>query len=121
MAKQVKTEEYYVAKASARYIGIPARKARYVADLIRGKTVREALNLLTVTPRPSAVPMMRRLLLSAVSNVDRKQYSNTDNLVISRINVDVGPIMKRIQPHAMGRAFRIRKRMCHVSIGLGEM
>lgn len=119
MAKQGKSEENYVAKAKGRYLGIPARKARFVVDLIRGKTVRQALNLLMVTPRPSAIPMIRRLLLSAVSNVDRKLHSDTDNLVISRINVDVGPIMKRIQPHAMGRAFRIRKRMCHITIGLG--
>jgi large subunit ribosomal protein L22 len=120
MAKQAKSEEIYVAKATSRYQGIPARKARFVADLIRGRTVREALNLLTVIPRPSAIPMIRNLLLSAVSNVDRKLHSDTDNLVISRINVDVGPIVKRIQPHAMGRAFRIRKRMCHITIGLGE-
>jgi large subunit ribosomal protein L22 len=121
MAKQAKNDENYVARATARYLGIPARKARYVADLIRGRTVREALNILSVTPRPSAVPMIHRLLLSAVSNVDRKLHSDTDNLVISRINVDVGPIMKRIQPHAMGRAFRIRRRMCHITIGLGTV
>ena len=120
MASQDKREEAVVAKAKARFLGIPARKARLVADLIRGKTVREALNLLHVTPKPSAVPLVRNLLLSAVSNVDRKKHANTDNLVVSKIFVDVGPMLRRIQAHAMGRAFRIRKRTCHISIALAE-
>ncbi len=85
MALEDKTKEAVVAKAKARFLGIPARKARLVADLVRGKTVRQALNLLQVTPKPSAVPLVRNLLLSAVSNVDRKQHANTDDLVVSMI------------------------------------
>jgi len=114
----VQKSESIVSTAKARFLRIPPRKARYVADLIRGRTVREALDLLMLTPRPSAVPAIRKLLLSAVSNVDRKAHSDTDNLVVSDICVDGGPILKRIQPRAMGRAFRIRKRTCHITIGL---
>jgi len=120
MASQDKKADDVVATAKARFLGIPARKAGLVANLIRGKTVRQALNLLQVTPKPSAVPLVRNLLLSAVSNVDRKQHANTDDLVVTRIFVDVGPMLRRIQPHAMGRAFRIRKRTCHMTIALSE-
>ena len=119
MASQGKTDDM-VATARGRFLGIPARKARLVADLIRGKTVREALNLLQVTPKPSAVPLIRQILISAVANVDRKKHANTDDLVVARIFVDGGPMLRRIQAHAMGRAFRIRKRTCHITIGLGE-
>jgi len=112
--------EKAVATAKGRFLGIPARKARLVVDLIRGKTVRQALNLLQVTPKPSAVPMVRQLLLSAVSNVDRKKHPSTDDLVITQIFADVAPTLRRMQAHAMGRAFRIRKRTCHITIALGE-
>ena len=57
---------------------------------------------------------------AAVAGVDRKKHADTDNLVISRVFVDGGPTTKRMQPHAMGRAFRIRKRSCHITIELGE-
>ena len=113
-------EQEYVARGIVRYLHIPARKARFIADRIRGLTVREALNMLAVIPRPSAVPAIRRLLLSVVAGVDRKVYSDTDDLVISRIYVDGGPTLKRMQPHAMGRAFRIRRKSCHVTLELGE-
>jgi large subunit ribosomal protein L22 len=118
MATKLETEAVAVAKA--RFLRIPPRKARYVADMIRGMTVREAIDLLMVTPKPSAIPAILRLLKSAVSNVDRKAHSDTDNLVISEIFVNAGPTLKRIQPRAMGRAFRIRKRTCHITIILGE-
>jgi len=110
----------YVATARGRFIRIPPRKARLVADLIRGKTVWEALHILSVTPKPSAVPSIHRLLKSAVANVDRKEHADTDHLIVSKIYVDGGPTMKRIQPRAMGRAFRIRKRSCHITIELDE-
>ncbi len=109
-----------VSKAKARFLRIPPRKARLVADMIRGLRVREALEILEVTPKPSAVPAIKRLLNSAVSNVNRKEHPDTHNLIISRIFVDGGPTLKRIQPHAMGRAFRIRKRMCHITMELEE-
>ena len=112
------SEKNVVAKAKARYLRIPPRKARMVADMIRGLTVREAFDLLALTPKPSAVPAINRLLKSAVSNVDRREVSDTDNLLIGTIMVDGGPTLKRIQPRAMGRAYRIRKRTCHVTIAL---
>lgn len=113
-------KEKYVAVAKAKFLRIPPRKARLVADMIRGKTVREALNILAVTPKPSAIPAIRRLLKSAAANVDRHEHPDPEGLFVERILVDGGPTMKRIQPRAMGRAFRIRKRTCHLTVALGE-
>jgi large subunit ribosomal protein L22 len=115
-----KAEKGFVAVAKGRFLRIPPRKARLVTDLIRGLTVREAKHLLAVTPKPSAVPAIRTLLMSAVSNVDHSQHSDADSLVIKKIYVDGGPTMKRIRPRAMGRAFSIRKRTCHIVICLSE-
>ncbi len=117
MAERFESDNY-VATAKARFLRIAPIKARYVADLIRGRTVRDALNLLAVTPKPSAIPEIQRLLISAVSNVNHKEHPNTDDLRLELVYVDGGPTAKRIQPHAMGRAFRIRKRTCHITIGL---
>lgn len=114
------SDENIVAKGKGRFLRIPPRKARLVADMIRGLTVREAFDLLALTPRPSAVPAINRLLKSAVSNVDRKEAPDPDNLVIGEIYVNGGPTLKRIQPRAMGRAYRIRKRTCHVTIALKQ-
>ena len=120
MAEQME-KETLVAKAKARFLRVPPRKARYVADMIRGMTVKEGLEQLAVIPRPSAVPAVKRLLKSAMSNVDPRLHLDEDNVLISAIRVDEGPTMKRIQPRAMGRAFRIRKRTCHIEIELTEL
>jgi len=121
MGKQKREIEYdCVARGMVRYLHIPARKARLLTNMIKGMTVREALNTLAVTPRPSAVPAIKRLLLSVVASVDRKAHPNTDDLIVSKIYADGGPMLKRTQAHAMGRAFRIRRRSCHVTLELGE-
>ena len=97
-------------------------KARQVADVIRGKKVRDALAILTNTNRKSAA-VMKKTLLSAVANVNNipeAGRADTDNWVVRRAFVDEGPTMKRIRPRAMGRAFRIRKRSSHVTIIVAE-
>ncbi|MBN1868253.1 50S ribosomal protein L22 [Candidatus Sumerlaeota bacterium] len=113
-------ENQVVSRASARFQRVSARKARTLGDRIRGKTVAEAMNILRFTHRPSADSIMENLLKSAVANVDRSQYPDTDELVIGELQVNGGPIMYRILPAPQGRAYRIRKRFCHISMKLVE-
>ncbi len=101
--------------AKHRYIRISPRKVRYVANAIRGKSVKEALAILSVTTR-GAVRVVEKTLKSAVSNAVEKKIGNPNELVISEIFVDVGPIAKRMQPRAMGRAYSIKKRTSHLTI-----
>ncbi len=103
------------AKAILRYIRIAPRKARLVVDLIRGKGVGEALAILKHTPR-AASPIVEKLLLSAIANAEHNYQMNPENLVISKITVDGGPILKRFMPRAQGRASRINKRTSHITI-----
>ena len=95
-----------------------ARKVRRVADLVRGKTVGEALNLLHFTPSAASTPL-EKTVRSAMANLLEKEEAGRlleDDVTISDIQVNEGTIFKRIQPRAMGRAFRIRKRTCHISV-----
>jgi large subunit ribosomal protein L22 len=108
-----------VAMARARFARVTARKARYVADLIRGLTVAEAKKQLDNVHRPSAVPVVKGVLESAVANAkDKEIEADPETLVIGEILVDGGPMLKRFQARAMGRGCRIRKRMSHVTIKL---
>lgn len=108
-----------VAKASLRGLRVAPRKVRLVADLLRGKHVEEALNILLFTEKKSAKPL-EKLLRSAVANADQQGNVDVDNLYVGTINVDSGPTMKRFRPRAMGRAAPILKRTSHVTIGLEE-
>jgi large subunit ribosomal protein L22 len=106
------------ATAKARFIGGSARKVRRVADLIRGKNVDEALNVLTFTPKTAAV-LLEKTLKSATANalaLEGTAKLKAEDLWIKKIWVDGGPIMKRIRPMGMGRAYRIRKRTHHITI-----
>jgi large subunit ribosomal protein L22 len=105
-------------KAKARFQRVSARKAQLLADAIRGCTVAEARNILRFSNRPSAAPIMMNLLKSAVANVDHGVHPNADELIVGEIMVDRGPIMYRMRPRARGRATRIRKRFCHISMKL---
>ncbi|HUT26230.1 MAG TPA: 50S ribosomal protein L22 [Sumerlaeia bacterium] len=111
-------ESQIASEASARFQRVSARKARFVADLIRGRKVGDAFQTLHFTHRPSAAPILRNLLKSAVANVDHSVHSDTDELVIGELKVDGGPIIYRGRPRARGRMYRIRKRLCHISIKL---
>lgn len=115
MAGKRRTDTQVVSTASARFQRVSPRKARYVCDLIRGMTVAEAQAALSLIHRPSAVPIIARLLKSAVAN---SQHPDADELVVGRIWVDGGPMLKRWRPRAFGRAARIRKRMSHITIQL---
>jgi len=106
-------------KAVAKYIRISPQKVRLVADLVRGKKVEDALNILMFTPKGSA-PVIAKLLKSAVANAGQKEGVDVDTLVVKRIFVDEGPTMKRFRARAMGRGTRILKRMSHITIALEE-
>jgi len=107
------------AKAIARYVRIAPRKVRLVVDLIRGKRVDEAFAILRHTPR-AASPVLEKLLNSAVANAEHNYSMDVNNLVISQAYVNEGPIMKRYQPHAQGRAFPIKKRTSHITLVVAE-
>ena len=107
------------ATARVRFLRVAPRKVRYLADIIRGKPVGEALDLLAFTPRAAAKPLSK-LLQSAVSNAEQKGISDVDQMVVSDIQVDGGPVLRRWLPRAMGRATRIDKRTSHVRLKLGE-
>ncbi len=99
------------------------RRARLVADLIRGKKVDQALEILDNTPR-AASEVLKKTLQSAVANAVSREGSahiKTEDLVVASAFVDGGPMMKRFLPRAMGRATRVRKRMSHVTIVVSEM
>lgn len=107
-------------RAKARFIKISPRKARIVADLVRGKDVGEAIELLTFTRRAAALPM-KKLIESAVANAQQASSAvDVDSLYVKTITVDMGPTrhMRRWRPRAMGRATRIVKGMSHLNVVL---
>jgi len=106
-----------VARAKLRHLRIAPRKVRLVADLIRGKHVEEALNILQFTQKGSSRPLAK-LVKSAVANADQKGGVNIDNLYVGECLVDGGPVLKRFMPRAMGRATPILKRTSHITVGL---
>jgi large subunit ribosomal protein L22 len=106
------------AKAVAKYIRIAPRKVRMVSELVRGKSVEDALNLLHFTSKRGTVPV-EKALRSAVANAMNKEEASKldpESLYIKEICVDEGPTMKRFSPGPMGRAGMIRKRSCHISV-----
>jgi len=105
------------AKAVLRFVRVAPRKARLVVDLIRGKNANEALTILKFTPRHAA-KVIEKVLKSAVANAAQKEMGDVDALWVSKVTVDGGPTMKRIQPRAMGRANTIRKRTSHITLVL---
>jgi len=106
--------------ARARFVRVPARKARQVLDEIRGKPVAEALATLRFTPR-AAARLIEKVLRSAVANAEHNhQVRDLDGLRVGPATADDGPSMKRVQPRAMGRAFFIRHRTSHLTIGVTD-
>ena len=106
-------------KARAKFIRTAPRKARMVTELVKGKGVGEALNILAFTKRAPA-KIVAKLLRSAVANADQMKNIDVDTLFIKQITVDQGPTMKRFRPRAMGRATIIRRRMSHITVVLEE-
>jgi large subunit ribosomal protein L22 len=97
-----------------------ARKMRLVADLVRGKPVDEALDMLSVLPRGAATPVFKTVKSAAANAlaVEGTAKLKSEDLRIKSIYVDGGPVMKRIRPMGMGRAYRLRKRLCHLTVVL---
>lgn len=106
-------------RAKLRFVRVSPRKARLVADLIRGKGSEEAINILTFTKK-AASKILIKLLKSAIANATQKKTIDIDRLYVKKIAVDQGPTMKRFQPRAMGRATTIRKRSSHITLVLDE-
>jgi large subunit ribosomal protein L22 len=98
---------------------LSAQKARLVADQIRGKAVEEALLVLTYSPKKGAA-IIKKVLNSAIANAEHNEGADVDELKVSTIVVDEGMTMKRIMPRAKGRADRILKRSCHITITVAD-
>jgi len=95
------------------------RKTRLVTDMIRGRAIQEALNILAFSPQPSA-KMIAKLLKSAVANAEQKGAQDLDRLFVKTIFVDGGAVLKRFIPRAMGRASKIRKPTSHITVVLAD-
>ncbi|NPA46048.1 MAG: 50S ribosomal protein L22 [Chlorobi bacterium] len=122
MAQRLKEEKRSKVTASLRNHRISARKTRLVADLVRGKEVNKALAILKFTPNASAA-YIEKLLVSAINNWEQKNPDKALDdvtLYIKSIQVGEAGMLKRIQPAPQGRAHRIRKRMSHITLELGE-
>lgn len=107
------------ARAIAKYVRISPRKVMIVLNLIRGKDVKEALAILKFTPK-AASEVVTKIIKSAVANAENNHEMNPDNLYIAETYANPGPILKRFQPHAQGRAFRINKRTSHITVVVKE-
>ncbi|MCL2095900.1 MAG: 50S ribosomal protein L22 [Oscillospiraceae bacterium] len=107
------------ARAHLKYARISPRKVKIVLDLIRGKDVGRAAGILKTTPK-SASEYLFKLLNSAVANAENNHRMDPSRLYVSECFVCPGPIMKRVMPRAQGRAFRINKRMSHITIAVKE-
>jgi len=107
------------AKAVARYVRIAPRKVSLVLDLVRGKSVGEAIAILRHTPK-AASPVIEKVLNSAMANAEHNYNMDVEKLVVSEAYADQGPTLKRFRPRAMGRASKINKRTSHITLVLTE-
>ena len=105
--------------AKLSFARMSVQKACFVLDAIRGKDVETALGILTYNPR-YASSVIEKLLKSAIANAENNNGMNTENLYIAECYANKGPTMKRVRPRAQGRAYRIEKRMSHITIVLDE-
>lgn len=105
--------------AKLRGARLSAQKARLVADQVRGKPVAEAIDLLTFSPKKAA-KLVKKVLQSAIANAEENNGMDIDELRVSTICVDEGMTLKRIKPRAKGRADRILKRTCHITVKVAE-
>jgi len=103
------------ARAVARHVRISPMKARRVVDLVRGLPAKEALTVLKFAPQ-AASEQVYKVLASAVANAENNERLDPDSLLVRAAYVDEGPTLKRFRPRAQGRAYRIRKRTCHITI-----
>ncbi len=105
--------------ATAKRLRVSPRKARLVVNQVRGKAVSDAIDILGFSTQKSA-PLVRKVLESAMANAENNEGADVDDLTISEIYVNEGITVKRIRPRARGRADRIFKRTCHVTVTLTD-
>jgi large subunit ribosomal protein L22 len=110
-------------KAILRFARVSARKARLVADLVRGKDVPDAIEMLTFTQKKTA-PLIKKLIESAMANASHlaeRDQSNVEveDLYVKTIYVDAGPMLRRFRPRAQGRATKVLKKTSHITVVLG--
>jgi large subunit ribosomal protein L22 len=106
-------------RAVSKYLRISSQKTRLVADMVRGKKVDEALILLRYTPKKSS-RLISKVLHSAMANAENTKSADLEKLYVKTIFVDQGPSLKRFRPRAMGRATKILKPSCHITVILSE-
>ena len=106
-------------RAIARHVRIAPRKVRLVADLVRGKRIEDALNVLDLTPKKAA-RILAKALRSAVANAENTQRVDVDKLYLKRALIDEGPSASRFRSRAQGRAYRIARRNTHITLILDE-
>ena len=112
-------------KAFLRFARVSAQKARLVADLVRGKDVGQAIEILAFTQKKTA-PLIKALIESAVANAEheaRRASSslNVDELIVKTVYVDAGPMLRRFRPRAQGRATKVLKKTSHITVVLGTL
>jgi large subunit ribosomal protein L22 len=108
------------ASAKLTFARISPRKTRLVVDMIRGREIQSALNILKFSPQPSA-KLIFNLLRSAVANAEQKGIADVDRLYVKTAYVNAGTVLKRFLPRAMGRASKIRKPTSHIHVVLAEL
>lgn len=107
------------ARAKLRYVRLSPQKTRLVVDMVRGKRIQEALNILRFSPQKAA-DVVSKLVSSAVANAEQQGVADVDRLFVKAISVDQGPVLKRFLPRAQGRATKIRKPTSHITVVLDE-
>lgn len=107
------------ARAKLSYVRLSPQKTRLVVDMVRGRGVQEALNILKFSPQKAAA-VVSKLVGSAIANAEQKGVSDVDRLFVKTITVDQGPVLRRFLPRAQGRATKIRKPTSHIIVVLDE-
>lgn len=105
-------------RATIRFARISPYKVRHLARLLTGRSARDGLEALRYLPHRGA-RMLEKALRSAVANAEERRVRNADALIVTSATVDSGPTLKRIQPHARGMGFMIKKRMSHITVSVG--
>src|SRR6478609_1213181 len=100
-------------------VRLSAQKGRLVADLVRGQSIASALNILTFTPKKGA-KIVKKVLESAIANAEHNDGADIDELKVTQIYVEKGPILKRFTARAKGRGDRISKQSCHIFVTVGN-
>ena len=111
----IESNKYVSITAKSRFVNISASKARRVINLIRGKSIEKALYILRWTSLSASEPL-HKVIMSAIANAKNNASLDIETLFITNLYADEGPTAKRIRPRAQGRAFRIRKRTCHMTV-----